>query len=85
MARRHHTPSVPFPRWMNGLCPCCFARAFAIFARTLVLAVATERSESQLVRAKLAEFAKRREEQHNANQRRTPLVCRNFRLLLTTE
>jgi hypothetical protein len=43
------------------------SRAFAIFAdfaRTRVLAAAAERSESQLVRAKLAEHAKRREEQH---------------------
>ena len=43
-------------------------RAFAIFAdfaRTAVLAAAAERSESQLVRAKLAKHAKRREEQHN--------------------
>jgi len=42
----------------------CSSRAFAIFAdfaRTAVLAAATERLESQLIRAKLAEHAKKRE------------------------
>jgi len=49
-------------------CGCCSSRAFAIFAdlaRTAVRAAASERSESRLVRAKLAEHAKRREDQQN--------------------
>jgi len=38
---------------------------FAEFARTAVRSAASELSESRLVRAKLAEDAKRREERHN--------------------
>jgi len=49
-------------------CGCCASRAFAIFAdfaRTALRAAASERSESPLVHAKLAEHAKRREDQQN--------------------
>ncbi len=49
-------------------CGCCASRAFAIFAdfaRTAVRAAAAALSESPPVRAKLAEHAKRREEQQH--------------------
>ncbi|WP_373061950.1 hypothetical protein [Gemmatimonas sp.] len=46
-------------------CGCCASRAFADFARTAVRAAASELSESRLVRAKLAEHAKSREEQQD--------------------
>ena len=49
----------------DNCCCCCSSRLFAIFAifaRTAVLEAASELSESQLVRAKIA---KRREAQHN--------------------
>jgi len=46
-------------------CGCCSSRAIADFARTAVRAAAAQLSERRQVHAKLAEYAKRREEQQN--------------------
>ncbi len=67
---KHHSTR---DMWGHHSRCCCSSRAFAIFAdfaRTAVLAAAMERSESQLVHAKLAEHAKKREEtRRNAKKR----------------